>query len=44
MLVVEYKDADRWTDDDSRDRRKVGTLWADLSNSRRIFVMPRGKG
>jgi type III restriction enzyme len=43
ILVVEYKGAGRWTDDDSREKRKVGELWAERSKGRCLFVMPRGK-
>jgi type III restriction enzyme len=42
-MVVEYKGADRWSDDDSREKRKVGELWAERSHGRCLFVMPKGK-
>jgi type III restriction enzyme len=41
-LVVEYKGADRWTDDDSREKRRLGALWAERSGGRCAFVMPQG--
>lgn len=41
-LVVEYKGADRWSNDDSKEKRAVGKLWADQSNGRCVFVMPKG--
>lgn len=42
ILVVEYKGADRWSTDDSKEKRKIGALWADRSNGRCLFVMPNG--
>lgn len=41
-LVVEYKGADRWTDDDSREKWRLGELWAECSGGRCAFVMPKG--
>ena len=41
-LVVEYKGEDRWTNDDSREKRAVGELWADRSKGECVFVMPKG--
>jgi type III restriction enzyme len=43
ILVVEYKGADRWSNDDSKEKRAVGDLWADRSHGQCIFVMPKGK-
>jgi type III restriction enzyme len=42
-LVVEYKGADRWSDDDSREKRTLGELWEERSGGRCLFVMPKGK-
>lgn len=42
-LVVEYKGADRWSNDDSREERAVGELWAERSGGRCVFVMPKGR-
>jgi len=42
ILVVEYKGEDRWSNDDSREKRAVGELWADRSNGKCLFVMPKG--
>lgn len=39
ILVVEYKGEDRATDDDSKEKRKLGKLWADRSGGRAIFLM-----
>lgn len=42
ILVVEYKGEDRWSNDDSREKRAVGELWADRSKRRCLFIMPKG--
>ena len=42
-LVVEYKGADRWSNDDSKEKRRLGELWALKSNGSCLFVMPKGK-
>lgn len=42
VFTLEYKGADRWSDDDSREKRTVGQLWAAASGGRCIFLMPRG--
>jgi type III restriction enzyme len=42
FLVVEYKGKDRWSNDDSREKRAVGELWAGRSNGTCLFVMPQG--
>lgn len=42
-LVIEYKGADRWSDDDSKEKRLIGELWGKRSNGRCLFVMPKGK-
>ncbi len=42
FLVVEYKGADRWSNDDSREKRAVGELWEERSNGRCLFDMPCG--
>ncbi|PSQ80661.1 MAG: restriction endonuclease subunit R, partial [Bacteroidetes bacterium QS_8_68_15] len=41
-LVVEYKGADRWSDDDSHEKRTLGELWAERSDGQCLFVMPKG--
>lgn len=43
ILVVEYKGEDRWSNDDSKEKRVVGDLWAGRSKKRCAFVMPKGK-
>jgi len=43
FLVVEYKGADRWSNDDSSEKRRLGDLWALKSNGKCLFVMPKGK-
>lgn len=42
ILVVEYKGEDRWSNDDSKEKRAVGELWSDRSNGACLFVMPKG--
>ncbi|MDP2307976.1 MAG: DEAD/DEAH box helicase family protein [Pseudomonadota bacterium] len=42
ILVVEYKGGDRWSNDDSKEKRALGELWADRSGGRCLFVMPNG--
>lgn len=43
FLVVEYKGADRWSDDDSKEKRTLGELWEKRSKGTCLFVMPKGK-
>jgi len=42
VFAVEYKGADRWSDDDSKEKRLVGELWAAASGGQCVFVMPKG--
>jgi len=41
-LVVEYKNATDWSNDDNREKRDLGELWAERSGGRCRFFMPRG--
>jgi type III restriction enzyme len=41
-LVVEYKGEHLWSNDDSKEKRAVGELWADRSKGACLFVMPKG--
>ena len=43
FLVVEYKGGDRWTDEDSREKRELGKLWEIRSGGKCLFIMPKGK-
>ena len=43
FLVVEYKSEDRWSNEDSEEKRQLGEIWEKLSNGRCLFVMPKGK-
>jgi len=43
ILVIEYKGEHLWTNDDSKEKRAVGELWAERSGGKCIFVMPKGK-
>lgn len=42
-LVVEYKGADRWSNDDSKEKRRLGELWEMKSGGKCLFAMPKGK-
>jgi type III restriction enzyme len=42
ILVVEYKGEHLWSNDDSKEKRAVGELWAERSDGQCIFVMPKG--
>ncbi|MGD0896700.1 MAG: hypothetical protein ABR915_02620 [Thermoguttaceae bacterium] len=42
FLVVESKGGHFWSNDDSKEKRAVGDLWADLSKGTCLFVMPKG--
>ena len=39
LLVVEYKGGDRFSNDDSQQKRAVGELWAARSNGKGIYLM-----
>ncbi|MBN2119149.1 MAG: DEAD/DEAH box helicase family protein [Anaerolineales bacterium] len=41
-LVVEYKGFDRWSDDDSKEKRAIGKVWEEKSDDQCLFVMPQG--
>lgn len=43
ILVVEYKGEHLWSNDDSKEKRAIGALWADRSSGKCLFVMPKGK-
>jgi type III restriction enzyme len=42
-LVVEYKGADRWSNDDSLEKRIIGEVWDKRSGGNCLFIMPKGK-
>ena len=42
-LVVEYKGEDRWSNDDSKEKRDIGAIWAARSGGACLFAMPKGK-
>lgn len=42
ILVVEYKGIDRYSNDDSKEKRIVSDFWAQNSNSQCLFVMTNG--
>ena len=43
ILVVESKGEVYWSNDDSKEKRAVGDLWADRSGGRCFFLMPKGR-
>jgi hypothetical protein len=43
VLVVEYKGAPYFTNDDSKEKRLVGDLWADRSAGKGLFLMIENK-
>jgi type III restriction enzyme len=42
ILGVEYKNAKDWTNDDSKEKRALGDLWAERSGGSCVFYMPNG--
>ena len=42
ILVIEYKGEYLWSNDDSKQKRMIGELWAERSNGQCLFVMPKG--
>jgi type III restriction enzyme len=42
FLVLEYKGFDRWSDDDSKEKRTIGKKWEELSGGGCLFLMPQG--
>jgi len=42
ILVVECKGEHLWSNDDSKEKRALGELWADRSGGKCLFVMPKG--
>ena len=43
ILVVESKGEVYWSNDDSKEKRRLGELWAERSGGLGVFVMPKGK-
>jgi len=43
FLVVESKGDVYWSNDDSKEKRLVGEVWAERSGGSCIFIMPKGK-
>ena len=43
FLVVEFKGEDRWSNDDSKEKRDIGGLWEARSSGQCLFIMPKGK-
>lgn len=42
-LVVEYKGEHLWSNDDSKEKRRLGELWERRSDGSCLFIMPNGK-
>lgn len=42
-MVVEYKGADRWSNDDSKEKRLIGEVWEKRSGGKCLFIMPNGR-
>lgn len=42
LFAVEYKGEHLWSNDDSREKLRVGHLWAAASRGRCVFAMPKG--
>ena len=42
ILVVEYKGSHLWSNDDSKEKRRLGELWEAKSNGQCLFIMPEG--
>jgi type III restriction enzyme len=42
QIVVEYKNAKDWSNEDSTEKRNLGELWEERSGGKRLFVMPKG--
>lgn len=42
IVAVEYKGSIFWSNDDSKEKRQVGDLWAARSGGKCVFVMPNG--
>jgi type III restriction enzyme len=43
FLVVEYKGLDRWSNDDSKEKRTIGKTWTEKSDGQCLFIMPQGE-
>jgi type III restriction enzyme len=41
-LVVEYKNTKDWSNDDNKEKRALGELWAERSGGKCLFIMPKG--
>ncbi|MCH8828793.1 MAG: restriction endonuclease subunit R, partial [Planctomycetes bacterium] len=42
ILIVEYKGEHLWSNDDSKEKRAIGELWAERSDGKCLFLMPKG--
>jgi type III restriction enzyme len=39
IAVIEYKGADRWSNDDSKEKKDIGAVWASISDGKCRFAM-----
>ena len=44
ILAVEYKGVDRATNDDTKEKERLGKLWAERSEGQCFFEMVKGPG
>jgi type III restriction enzyme len=42
VFAVEYKSTRDWSNDDSKEKRQIGEIWAEASGRTCVFVMPKG--
>ncbi|MBI4320053.1 MAG: hypothetical protein HY675_16300 [Chloroflexi bacterium] len=40
---MEYKGEDRWSNEDSKEKRDIGEVWEARSEGKCLFVMPKGR-
>ena len=43
VLVVEYKGEDRFEQEEEKDKRRIGEIWADAMGGRGLFCMPTAR-
>lgn len=42
IAIIEYKNATDWSNDDNKEKRDLGELWAERSGGNCLFFMPQG--
>ena len=43
IAIIEYKGEDRYSNDDSKEKRQIGEFYANLSSGKIMFIMLNGK-